>query len=60
MTGAAEAGAEPATTEAPAGPAELGEQVLEVDALGAARATGGEVSKALREVWGMYVPREQF
>ena len=29
------------------------------DAL-AARATGGEVSKALREVWGMYVPREQF
>ncbi|REF30391.1 acyl-CoA mutase large subunit family protein [Calidifontibacter indicus] len=26
----------------------------------AARATGGEVSKALREVWGMYVPREQF
>ncbi|GAB3578183.1 acyl-CoA mutase large subunit family protein [Calidifontibacter terrae] len=26
----------------------------------AARATGGEVSQALRDVWGMYVPREQF
>ena len=26
----------------------------------AARATGGEVSSALRDVWGMYVPREQF
>ena len=26
----------------------------------AARATGGEVSNALRDVWGMYVPREQF
>ncbi|WP_243758030.1 methylmalonyl-CoA mutase family protein [Allobranchiibius sp. GilTou38] len=26
----------------------------------AARATGGEVSNALRDVWGMYVPREFF
>ncbi|GMA20421.1 hypothetical protein GCM10025862_24420 [Arsenicicoccus piscis] len=26
----------------------------------AARATGGEVSNALRDVWGMYVPRDAF
>ena len=26
----------------------------------AARATGGEVSHALRDVWGLYVPRETF
>ncbi len=25
-----------------------------------ARATGGEVSHALRDVWGLYVPRETF
>jgi methylmalonyl-CoA mutase N-terminal domain/subunit len=24
------------------------------------RATGGEVSHALRDVWGLYVPRETF
>jgi methylmalonyl-CoA mutase N-terminal domain/subunit len=29
------------------------------DAL-AARATGGEVSHALREVWGTYVPNDAF
>ena len=29
------------------------------DAL-AARATGGEVADALREVWGAYVPRDSF
>jgi methylmalonyl-CoA mutase N-terminal domain/subunit len=26
----------------------------------AARATGGEVSHALRDVWGMYVPHDAF
>jgi methylmalonyl-CoA mutase N-terminal domain/subunit len=26
----------------------------------AARATGGEVAHALREVWGVYQPRETF
>ena len=25
-----------------------------------ARATGGEVADALREVWGQYVPRDAF
>jgi len=24
------------------------------------RATGGEISHALRDVWGLYVPRETF